>query len=253
MKEFTVVWKGSVSGPYSESQLRSLVKQGDVRGVHTILQGGTPVSIEDFIEQRPDPIENIHVSRPLHVEARNPPSPVPGVTHGNDRGTPAPPPPPPSPTSYPPSPPTLHPAPLIVPRPNRPPKESMPTFDSEVVANPPQERTVPPPPPPAYSPQPSPHLKPAAYVPQQGGPEPPRTSGFAIASMVLGIVGVVGGAFLLVPPVLAIIFGHVALSSCQRDSFLAGRGMAVTGIILGWICIAMVAIWLALLLGAAAM
>ena len=56
-----------------------------------------------------------------------------------------------------------------------------------------------------------------------------RTSGLAVASLVLGIIG------LLFSPlsVLAIIFGGVAISQTGKDPTLGGRGMAIAGLVLG--------------------
>jgi len=51
------------------------------------------------------------------------------------------------------------------------------------------------------------------------------TSGLAIASMVLGIIG---GA------ILSIIFGFVALSQIKKRN-LRGRGMAIAGVVLGFV------------------
>jgi len=51
------------------------------------------------------------------------------------------------------------------------------------------------------------------------------TSGFAIASLVLGILG---GA------ILAIIFGFVALSQIKKSG-AKGRGMAIAGVVLGFV------------------
>ena len=65
-------------------------------------------------------------------------------------------------------------------------------------------------------------------MPEQGT----HTSGLAIASMVLGIVGLCGGWTLIIP-LLAIIFGSIALSSINKDSQLSGKSMAITGLILG--------------------
>lgn len=75
-------------------------------------------------------------------------------------------------------------------------------------------------PPPAYG-QPYPY----AYYPiaRLG------TNGFAIASMVLGIVWIYW-----IGSILAIIFGHVALSQIER-SHQEGRGMAIAGLVLGYI------------------
>lgn len=65
-------------------------------------------------------------------------------------------------------------------------------------------------------------------------PYPRTTNGFAIASLVLGIL-FVGG----VGSVLALIFGYVAKKQIdQSGGFEGGRGMAVAGIVLGWIGIA---------------
>jgi Domain of unknown function (DUF4190) len=73
-------------------------------------------------------------------------------------------------------------------------------------------------------------------------PRPPaaapaaRTSGKAIAAMVLGIVGLVLG-FLFVPLiccVLAIVFGSIALQEVGApNSRLGGRGQALAGLVLG--------------------
>ena len=52
------------------------------------------------------------------------------------------------------------------------------------------------------------------------------TNGWAIASLVTGIVG----GFPLV-----LIFGYVALSQIKKDPSIGGRGFAVAGVVLGWI------------------
>lgn len=56
-----------------------------------------------------------------------------------------------------------------------------------------------------------------------------RTSGFAIASLVLGILGM---------SVLALIFGYLGLRDTKRDPTLGGRGLAIAGVVLGWIGVA---------------
>tara|TARA_B100000959_G_scaffold218882_1_gene231066 strand:- start:677 stop:955 length:279 start_codon:yes stop_codon:yes gene_type:complete len=62
-------------------------------------------------------------------------------------------------------------------------------------------------------------------IPQpQGG-----TSGLGIASMVLGIVWIYW-----IGSILAVIFGHVALSKIRKDPSIGGRGFAIAGISLGW-------------------
>ncbi|MBM7806553.1 hypothetical protein JOD57_002390 [Geodermatophilus bullaregiensis] len=68
------------------------------------------------------------------------------------------------------------------------------------------------------------------YPPPYGyGYVPRRTNGFAVASMVLGIVWVYW-----IGSVLALVFGYVARSQI-RERGEAGDGMAIAGIVLGWI------------------
>jgi hypothetical protein len=52
----------------------------------------------------------------------------------------------------------------------------------------------------------------------------PRTSGMAIASLILGITGV---------SILAVIFGGIALNQMGKDPNLSGKGMAIAGLVLG--------------------
>ena len=70
----------------------------------------------------------------------------------------------------------------------------------------------------------------------------PRTSGFAVTSLVLGIIAFIPPFFL--SSILAIIFGGIAMGKTGRDPNLAGRGMAITGLVLG---IIVVVIWVVLI------
>ena len=71
------------------------------------------------------------------------------------------------------------------------------------------------------------------------GPAPrQRTNGFAVASLVLGLTSFCG----FVTGILAVIFGNVALGRIARSEGLEkGRGMAIAGIVLGWVSIAVLA------------
>lgn len=99
----------------------------------------------------------------------------------------------------------------------------------------------PPPPPPAYG----------GYPPAPGTPPPPppygavpvpaygqgyaeqKTNGMAIASLVLGIVGLVScGCTFFVAPVLAIIFSVIGRKQIAERGD-KGSGMAVAGLVLG--------------------
>jgi hypothetical protein len=63
----------------------------------------------------------------------------------------------------------------------------------------------------------------------------PPASGPAVASMVLGILGVLGGWCLFgLPCLLAVVLGHVGLHE-TRDNAKSGRGMAVAGLVLGYV------------------
>lgn len=86
---------------------------------------------------------------------------------------------------------------------------------------------------------------PGALVPHQGQPtygypqQPPlyaapvavKTNGLAIASMVLGILWL-----WWIGSVLALVFGMIAKSQIDNSGGLQqGRGMAIAGIVLGWV------------------
>lgn len=67
---------------------------------------------------------------------------------------------------------------------------------------------------------------------------PQQTSVLALASLVLGIVGVVsywlyGVGWLL--SLLAVILGHLAIRKCDEDPQLRGKGMAIASVFMGGI------------------
>ncbi|MCL2647801.1 MAG: DUF4190 domain-containing protein [Phycisphaerales bacterium] len=62
------------------------------------------------------------------------------------------------------------------------------------------------------------------------------TNSWAVASLVLGIVSMAGGCLAFgIPPILAIVFGLLAMQKAARQSGggRGGRGMALAGLILG--------------------
>jgi len=60
---------------------------------------------------------------------------------------------------------------------------------------------------------------------------PMGTNGLAVASLVLGIVW-----DFWIGSILAVVFGHIALSQIDGSRGLqTGRGLAIAGVILGWI------------------
>jgi hypothetical protein len=86
---------------------------------------------------------------------------------------------------------------------------------------------------------------PVGWAPAQAAPRQ-TTSGFAVASLVLGLMlctGIFGG-------ILAVVFGNLALARIDASQgAMRGRGLAIAGIVLGWIGIGLTAIvaaaWLA--------
>ena len=65
------------------------------------------------------------------------------------------------------------------------------------------------------------------------------TNGFAVAALVLGIAVLCTGIF---AGILAVVFGNIALARIdESQSAQRGRGMAITGIVLGWIAIGLTA------------
>jgi uncharacterized membrane protein len=92
--------------------------------------------------------------------------------------------------------------------------------------------------------QPTDNLSPYEY----GVPAQPKVAGLAVASLVLGILGFF--ALPLVAPILALVFGYVALSQIKKaNGWLTGRGMAIAGVVLGWLgLVTMIAVVVALAL-----
>lgn len=72
-----------------------------------------------------------------------------------------------------------------------------------------------------------------------------RTSGLAIASLVLGIFWIYG-----IGSTLAIIFGHVSLAQMKKDSTIKGRGLAIAGLVLGYLALILLVLFVVILTNA---
>jgi hypothetical protein len=173
--------------------------------------------------------------------------------------------PPPPPTFQPPDIPRPQPPPGVAPPEGSPPASSDP---------PPAGQQQPPPPPPSPAPySPPPGAPPPAYgqgnpygqgppPPAPGGWRPPppptygygpqfpqqgwapqpyvarKTNGFAIASLILGVLWMYW-----VGSILALIFGYIGKNQIDNSNNTQdGRGLAIAGIVLGWIGVAVLAI-----------
>jgi len=64
-----------------------------------------------------------------------------------------------------------------------------------------------------------------------------RTSALAVASLVLSILWVVG-----IGSLLAVLFGHWALADTRDDPAVQGRGMAVAGLVIGYVSLGFTAL-----------
>lgn len=62
----------------------------------------------------------------------------------------------------------------------------------------------------------------------QANNSPARTNGLSIASLVTGVLGL---------SLIAVIFGHIALNQINRTRE-EGRGLAIAGLVLGYVGIA---------------
>lgn len=78
------------------------------------------------------------------------------------------------------------------------------------------------------------HGRPVAY----GGPAEERkmVSPMAITALALAVIGFI---IPIVPSVLALAIGYPARKRIDADPDLRGDGMALTGIILGWVALAL--------------
>ena len=61
-----------------------------------------------------------------------------------------------------------------------------------------------------------------------------KSSAMAVASLVLGLLGT--NIFFFLGSILAVVFGHIALKQIQQSrNVVSGRGMAIAGLVLGYI------------------
>jgi hypothetical protein len=77
-------------------------------------------------------------------------------------------------------------------------------------------------------------------------PPPVRTNGFAIASLVLGILWLYW-----IGSIVALVLGYIALRQIRRSNgWQDGRGLAIAGVVLGWVGVAVLVVAVLLLAAA---
>ncbi|WP_051476718.1 DUF4190 domain-containing protein [Arthrobacter sp. Br18] len=67
-----------------------------------------------------------------------------------------------------------------------------------------------------------------------GSYQAPGQKGLSIAALALGIAAIFTGGFLVIPQILAVVFGHLAL---KREP--SGKALALTGLIIGYVMVAL--------------
>lgn len=68
--------------------------------------------------------------------------------------------------------------------------------------------------------------------------------GMAVTSLVFGILSMIG--FVIIGPILAFVFGYPARARIKDDAKLGGDGVAIAGITLGWISLALTLLFVVL-------
>lgn len=104
-------------------------------------------------------------------------------------------------------------------------------------SEPPDDAAGPPPAPPPPPPPPPPGWGPPSYAAPPGR----GIDGMAIAALVLGIASLMF-FFLVVPAILAIVFGAVSRRNIKTNPNKTGGGMATAGLVLGIISLVLTAI-----------
>ncbi|MBN2311155.1 MAG: DUF4190 domain-containing protein [Candidatus Hydrogenedentes bacterium] len=79
-----------------------------------------------------------------------------------------------------------------------------------------------------------------------GQPLEPPLNGMAVASLVVGILGIVGCACFPVG-IVAIVLGHIAIHQInQAPDTYRGKGLAIGGLIMGYASLALFVLWIIL-------
>lgn len=88
-----------------------------------------------------------------------------------------------------------------------------------------------------------PVVPPTSQVVPTAGTDP-----LAICSLVFGILGMICCGSLILS-IAAAVCGHISLSNTKKNPSLEGRGLAIAGVVLGYVGLAIGVIWLIFYLG----
>lgn len=228
---YQLLWKGRESGPFDTDQIQEKLFSGEISRIHQINANGRWQLLDEFLERmRQAEMETERAQeqrRREEEQARNFEMQLAEERARNarllERQTPAPMP----------DPETRSPLSHLLPR--------------ESASGPP------PSPPPPFTPTlTAPPGGPAAPFESPGFSLPPpfpetasRTSGLAVAALVMGLCNFIPFVN-FVSWILALIFGHVALAQIKRDDSLKGRGLAITGLCITYFLLIMGTVYIAL-------
>jgi hypothetical protein len=82
-------------------------------------------------------------------------------------------------------------------------------------------------------------------MPAPGYAQQPPSNGLATASLVLGIIAI-PLCFMVVPSILAVVFGVIGLNRSKQSPTQNGRGKAIAGLVLGSVALVLMILVVAL-------
>ena len=199
--QYLLLWKGRQSGPFSSPAIREKLGSGEISRMHQVNFNGKWMVLDEFLEKHGggDP----EAQRRAEAEKREA-----ELRRDFERQ-------------------------LATERAHQ---SALEERLAEVEKRSPLSHLLPQPPPPPQQqllPQ-----SPPVPIPPTAAELPPRTSGLAIAALVMGLCNFV--PYLnFVTWILALVFGHVALSQMKRDPAIEGRGMAIAGLVITYFLLLM--------------
>ena len=196
-EQYLLLWKGRQIGPFNAGQIREKLSAGDINRMHQINVGGRWQILDDYLEKLRG--TESEVRRAEQQEAREAEIKRQFEARSNEESA-------------------------------RPGEER--SALSHLIP-----RDASPPPPfqpgsalPAGSPFGKFHDPPGSEAPHPPFPvSQSRTNGFAIAALVMGLCSFIPFVD-FVSWILALVFGHIALTQMKGDESIKGRGMAITGL-----------------------
>lgn len=200
--QYSLLWKGRQSGPFSLAMIREKLNSGEISRMHQVSYNGRWMVLDEFLEKHagPDPAAQLRAEA-AQREAQ--------LRRDFEQQLTA----------------------------ERHQQSALEERLAHTENRSPLSHLLPPPPLPIRPSFPAmPELEDEFSDPASDGPG--RTSGLAIASLVMGVCNFI--PYLnFVTWILALAFGHVALSQMKSDPALRGRGLAIAGLAITYFLLVM--------------